>query len=258
MRVYHMSGAGNDFAVVDARKLSLDLEETAIRLCKQLGTDGFMALDTAQEGDFRLHFYNPDGLRGEMCGNGARCICRFAYDRGVAGETMQVQTDAGAVYGQRLTADCYRVQLNLPSVAEPDAVEGCSYVELGDPGVPHCLTRVPGLSWDMAEALREKGQQLRHHKAFPKGANVTFYEELTPGLVRVLTYERGVEDYTLACGTGCSSLAVALHLQGKLPGGVLTCQNKGGILTVTLEEQAGALSAIYLEGPTAYVGEYDL
>ena len=90
MRVYHMSGAGNDFAVVDARGLSLDFSPLAVRLCRELGADGFMAVDTAADADFRLHFYNSDGSRGEMCGNGSRCICRFAYDNGIAGETMTV------------------------------------------------------------------------------------------------------------------------------------------------------------------------
>ena len=83
MQVCHMSGAGNSFAVVDARDYTGDLQNLAVQLCAQLHTDGFLALDHSQIADFKLHFYNPDGLRGEMCGNGARCICKFAYDQGI-------------------------------------------------------------------------------------------------------------------------------------------------------------------------------
>ena len=85
MEFWHMSGAGNDFVVTDARGKDLDFSALAQDLCGKTGADGFMALDHSAAADFRLHFYNSDGSRGEMCGNGARCICRFAYDRGIAG-----------------------------------------------------------------------------------------------------------------------------------------------------------------------------
>ena len=102
MKVWYMNGAGNDFMVIDARGLNLDFEKLALELCKKTGADGFMAVDYSEIADFRLHFYNADGSRGEMCGNGARCICRFAYDMGIAGQSMVVQTDAGLVPGKRI------------------------------------------------------------------------------------------------------------------------------------------------------------
>ena len=95
MNVWYMNGAGNDFMVIDARGKELDFEKLALELCPITGADGFMAVDYSDKADFRLHFYNSDGTRGEMCGNGARCICRFAYDNGIAGENMVVETDAG-------------------------------------------------------------------------------------------------------------------------------------------------------------------
>ena len=82
MKVWYMNGAGNDFMVLDARGKTYEFEKLALELCKLTGADGFMAVDHAQKADFKLHFYNADGSRGEMCGNGARCICRFAYDIG--------------------------------------------------------------------------------------------------------------------------------------------------------------------------------
>ena len=252
-----MSGAGNDFAVVDARGLSLDFSPLAVRLCRELGADGFMALDVSDVADFRLHFYNSDGSRGEMCGNGARCICRFAYDRGIAGENMTVQTDAGLVYGWRLSQTQYRVQLNLPGVVDLNRRPDAAYLELGDPGIPHSVTEVPGLEFSQKEALRKKALELRHDPVFPKGVNVNFYDRLGADTARILTYERGVEDYTLACGTGSACVAVSLWLRGLLPGGVLRLENQGGTLTVTVNGKDGRVESLFLEGPTEIIKEQE-
>ena len=249
MKILHMSGAGNDFAVIDARGQTLDFSSLAKQLCKQLHADGFMAVDNCDTADFRLHFYNADGSRGEMCGNGARCICKFAYDNGIAGEEMTVMTDAGLVYGWRLDEEQYRVQLNLPGVVDLQRRADAAYVELGTPGVPHSVTYVPGLVFSQKEALLPKALELRHDPVFPKGVNVNLYDRLDEQTVRVLTYERGVEDYTLACGTGSASVAVTLWLQGKLPGGVLRAENQGGTLTVTVSGKNGKVEALFLEGP---------
>ncbi len=257
MQVWHMSGAGNDFVVIDARGKCLDFRNLALTLCKKTGADGFMALDESQKADFKLHFYNSDGSRGEMCGNGARCICRFAYDLGIVKETMVVETDAGLVPGWRIDEGHYRVQLNDPSVADFHRKPGAAYIELGDPGIPHGVLEIPGLAWEDAEELREKAAALRCDPAFPKGANINFYTWLGDAHVRVLTYERGVEDYTLACGTGCGSTAVALWLQGKLPQGRLTAENKGGTLQVTVSGDNGAVSSLLLEGPAEVVHIYE-
>ena len=249
----HMSGAGNDFVVIDARGLQLDLAALAIRACAITGADGFLALDDSQIADFRLHFYNSDGLRGEMCGNGARCICRYAYEHGIAGEEVTIQTDAGMVYGQRISESIYRVQLNLPSVLDLHRTEDAAYVELGCPGIPHCVTEVPNLTWQMREPLRQTAQTLCHHPAFPKGANVNLFCRLDDSTVRLLTYERGVEDYTLACGTGSGATAITLWAQGKLPNGNLTVQNPGGDLYIRLDSDNGKITALFLEGPTEIV-----
>lgn len=252
MKLYHMNGAGNDFMVMDARGQSLDFEKLAREQCAKSGADGFMAVDESAAADFRLHFYNSDGTRGEMCGNGARCICRFAYDQGIAGEEMTVQTDAGLVYGWRLTDDQYRIRLNNPSVLELSRKGEVAYVELGQPGVPHGVAEYPGDLWADKESLREPMRALRFDSAFPKGANINFYQLLGPGEVRVLTFERGVEDFTLACGTGTGSVACILAKLGKLPQGRLIAHNPGGTLYASVEERDGAITALLLEGPTAY------
>ena len=258
MQCWHMSGAGNDFMVIDARGLTLDFEKMAKELCALSGADGFMAVDHSEKADFKLHFYNSDGSRGEMCGNGSRCICRFAYDHGIAGENMVVETDAGLVPGKRLSESQYLVKLNNPGIVDLNRKGDIAYVELGNPGVPHAVAEIPGLNWDMTEALREQGKSLRYDPAFPKGANVNFFTWIGEGSVRVMTYERGVEDYTLACGTGCGSTAVTLWLRGLLPGGRLTAENRGGTLALTVEGEQGIVSALYLEGPAEILKEYEI
>ncbi len=245
MQVWHMNGAGNDFMVVDARGKTMDFEALARDLCKLTHADGFMAVDVSDKADFRLHFYNADGSRGEMCGNGSRCICRFAYENGIAAEEMTVETDAGIVFGWRLDENTYRVKLNDPGVVDMNRKGDIAYIELGDPGVPHAVMEIPGLNWDMADVLRDQASQLRFDPAFPKGANVNLYTWLDENTIRILTFERGVEDYTLACGTGSASTAVSLWLKGKVPAGRLTVKNPGGDLTVSLEE-----NNLFLEGPT--------
>ncbi len=258
MRVFHMSGAGNDFMVLDARGQMMDFSSLATKLCKEFGTDGFMAVDNSETADFRLHFYNADGSRGEMCGNGARCICKFAFDHGIAGETMTVETDAGIVYGWRLGENLYKVKLNNPGVLDLGRREDAAYVELGDPGVPHSVTEIPGLTHEQREDLRPRALDLRHDPVFPKGVNVNLYSWLSSDRVRILTYERGVEDYTLACGTGSGSVAVVLWTKGQLPGGRLAVENPGGTLTVTVSGENGVVTELFLEGPAEVIKEYEL
>ena len=250
MNVYYMNGAGNDFMVIDARGQTPDFRDLALKLCPITGADGFMAVDHSETADFKLHFYNSDGSRGEMCGNGARCICRFAYDLGIAPAEMTVETDAGIVPGWRIDENIYRVKLNTPSVLDLNRRGEIAYAELGDPGVPHAVYEYKGDLWGDKENLRNQMEALRHDPAFPKGANVNFYQVLGENEVRVLTFERGVEDFTLACGTGTGSVACTMWKKGLLSGGKLTAHNPGGTLSVTLQDENGTVTSLFLEGPT--------
>ena len=258
MQVWYMNGAGNDFMVMDARSKTYDFEKLALELCKLTNADGFMAIDHSDKADFKLHFYNSDGSRGEMCGNGARCICRFACELGIAGDEMTVETDAGLVRGWRLSEKQFKVKLNNPGVLDLHRKGDIAYVELGNPGVPHAVAEYDGDLWTDADCIWDHMMQLRHDPAFPKGANVNFYQWISENEVRMLTFERGVEDYTLACGTGCGSTAAALWTSGKLPGGRLTAHNRGGTLTVTIGGDHGVISSILLEGPTEVVKIYEV
>ena len=250
MKVYYMNGAGNDFMVLDARGQEAQaFSALAKRLCALRHADGFIAVGNSQKADFRMIFYNSDGSLGEMCGNGARCICRFAHDMGIAGEDMVFEATAGLVSGRRVDESTYRVALNTPSVLDLERIPGCAYVELGNPGIPHAVKAYPGSLFADADKLREEMRALRFHPAFPKGANVNYYRLVGPGEAEILTFERGVEDFTLACGTGCGSTACVLWKHGLLPEGKLTAHVRGGTLGVTVRGQT-KVEQLLLEGPT--------
>ncbi len=258
MKAWYMSGAGNDFMVIDARGLTLDFSRLALELCKLADCDGFMAVDHSDKADFRLHFYNADGSRGEMCGNGSRCVAKFAYDHGIAPENMTIETDAGLVPAARISENQYRVFLNTPGILDLHRRGDMAYVELGNPGVPHGVYRYDGLDWSMRDVLRERMRAERYAEYFPKGANVNYYDFLDDTTVRILTFERGVEDFTLACGTGSGSVASVLWVTGKIPGGKVTIENPGGKLHFELKGTADAVTEIQMTGPAEVLSCYEI
>lgn len=263
-----MHGAGNDFILIDNRKEGIPEEEMSPlvqRLCdrrRSIGADGVMFVDVPQKGgDFRMRFYNADGSLGEMCGNGARCITRYGYEHGLGGEELHIETTAGMVTGWHVKDNLYRVRLNDPTVLHLDdalEVDGktyeVSYVELGEPGLPHAIVLLPDWQNRPQDELRELGRRLRNHPAFPKGANVSFVARGEDGNYSAITFERGVEDFTLACGTGAGSIAAVLTKKGMVPAGdAVRVQMPGGLLSVTLSDTDGRLHDIYLTGPAVHV-----
>ena len=272
MQFWKMNGTGNDFIILNNIQEGLPAEAFPVlarTLCtphRSLGADGFMVVEPAQgEGDFRMRFYNSDGSVGEMCGNGARCICRYGYETGLAGPTQRVETTAGLVIGERISPRAYRVRLNDPttlSLHEELAAEGavwpCAYVELGNPGLPHAVVPYPGLAGADPQALFRLGRALRNHPRFPKGANVNFYEVTGPNQVLEKTYERGVEDFTLACGTGTGSVVTVPTLLGQVSGQGVQVTMAGGVLTVDVERQGDQVTGLYLTGPTNLVAKGEI
>ena len=213
-------------------------------------------------GDYAMRFYNSDGSLGEMCGNGARCIARYGFDHGLAGDIQRIETTAGIVVGQRIERDLYCIRLNDPTAVETEIgipwegqILSVSYIELGDPGIPHAVLELP--DWDALpeEELRSLGAYIRSYAAFPKGANVTFRKRLDRNHVKAVTFERGVEDFTLACGTGAGSTAAAMRLRGELGNETLTLDFPGGELQVSLSVEDDTVCDIYLTGPAIVVAE---
>lgn len=266
-----MNGAGNDFLILN--NMSGMLPRNAIpgiarTLCHRhlsIGADGLMVVERSEVADYRMLFYNADGSEGEMCGNGARCICRYGYENGLAGEIQQVESPSGIVTGWRIDKRNYRIRLTDPSVIElryPVEACGkvweCSYVELGTPGLPHAVVPVPGLAQKTMDDMRALGKALRSHSAFPKGANVNFYDITAPDRLTLLTYERGVEDFTYACGTGTGSTVLALTLMGNVSGREVEVQSPGGRLSVSVDRSNDQIRDLWLTGSTNLVCEGEI
>ena len=268
MEFWKMNGAGNDFIVVDDRQDAIPDEkwpEIIRTVCERhmsIGADGFMVVKKpTYGGDYKMLFFNSDGSMGEMYGNGARCICRYGYENGLAGEVQKVETTAGLVTGWRVDRRLYRVRLNDPcnmrldGKAEVDgATYDCAYVELGDPGIPHAAVPMKDLKNFDTQTLFRLGRKLRFYKDFPKGANVNFYEIIGPDHVYERTYERGVEDFTYACGTGTGSVVTVLTLLGKVSGKNVRVDMTGGTLYIDVERDGnGHVTDLFLTGPTNIV-----
>ncbi len=251
MNLFKYVGAGNDFILIpdfEARLDDASLPALAIQYCdrqQSYGADGLMVLRRSAVADCKMLFYNSDGSKAEMCGNGARCLCRFCYEQGISGERQTIETPAGIVTGLRLSEELYRIRLNSPSLMQPE--ERLSYIELGCPGHPHAvLPRPEGLSRDQ---LRDFARALRYDPRFPKGANINLYRLTGENALELLTYERGVEDFTLACGTGTGATVLALTLLGKVSGDHTQVINEGGTMWVDVKATPDGPIELYLTGP---------
>lgn len=272
MQFTKMQGAGNDFIIINNMILKLPVEKipaVAKKLCQRkvsLGADGFMVVDFPEgDADFKMRFYNQDGSIGEMCGNGARCISRYAYINNLAGKKMKFETGAGIVESEVLEGRQVKVLLNRPEMVKLDNdldIDGvkyeCSYIELGNPGLPHAVVKFEGLQYADYRDIFEAGRKIRYNEKFPKGANVNFFEILDDQTALVKTYERGVEDLTLACGTGSASAAVALILKGHLKGDKVKIVVSGGELFVEVERTGNVVHKLYLIGDTNIIASGEI
>lgn len=272
LKFWKMNGTGNDFILLNNLEEHLPEEifpRIAKTLCQRhlsIGADGLMVVDAPlRNGDYRMRFYNSDGSLGEMCGNGARCICRYGYETGLAGERQTVETTAGIVTGQRINKRLYKIRLNTPTTIELShslEIDGvsypCAYVELGTPGLPHAVVPYANLHSANKSQLRELGRKIRWHKSFPKGANVNFYEIIGSDEIYGQTFERGVEDFTYACGTGSGSIVTVLTMQGKVSGTSVQVDMLGGHLIVDVIRDGSKIRDLFLTGPTNIVAKGEI
>ena len=213
-----MNGAGNDFVMLDNRDLSLALTKDQIeKLCDRhrgIGADGLLCVEPATEGgDFKMRYYNADGGEAEMCGNGARCFGRFVnHLHGDSLAKIRFETLAGMISAE-FEAGQVRINMSAPhglKLGETLPVAGTHLsVHSVNTGVPHAVVFVEDLE---NVPVREWGAALRYHEAFqPKGTNANFAKVLAADSIAIRTYERGVEDETLACGTGMVACALIHH-----------------------------------------------
>ena len=264
-----MHGAGNDFVTLDNRDRHHDITpEIVARLCDRhygIGADGLLLLEKPDRDGLhaRMVYYNSDGSRGEMCGNGARCFTAFALSRGVGSpEGVAFMTDAGEI---RATASNgrYTIQMTRPVDTRlhltVDLVNGPVTVHYTNTGVPHVVAFVPDIE---AIEIRPQGAELRFHPSFaPKGANANFAQIRNDGRILLRTYERGVEDETLACGTGVTAAAILAHLVHGTPQPVTVQVRGGDVLTVDFEiTERNAIENVRMTGPaqTVYTGTIEL
>lgn len=272
MRCCKMHGAGNSFVVLENLRGELDafdLSRLARSLCDRtrgLDTDGMMVLvPGGAEADFGMLFYNADGSMGEMCGNGLRCAARYGWEHALATdpENIRIRATAGTVRGRRMDRERYQVSLPRASVLDLHRqAQGrdCAYTELGDPGLPHAVLELPPEAFRDLDGLRRLGSALRHDPAFPRGANVSFVCPTGEDSVRALTFERGVEDFTPACGSGSGAIALCLLERGRLRGETVKVSMPGGLLEIGFVPTGEAFPDLLLTGPTALVwtGELDI
>ena len=263
-----MAGAGNDFIVIEARK-GLDLTKLAVAACDRtngIGADGLLILDNSKRADYRMRIINADSSEAEMCGNGARCMAAYIVrHHPPKNKLFSMETIAGIILGEA-QGEVARVRLSPPKdyrARVPLTISGRKItVSYMDTGVPHAIVYVD----DLAKINVAKiGSVIRYHARFkPRGTNVNFVEQTNKDLIRVRTYERGVEDETKACGTGSVASAIITYLKAN-PSVTnerkahMRVQTAGGeILEVTFDLTDNNISNVWLKGSAKFIakGEY--
>jgi len=260
-----MSGVGNDFIIVDNRAGILNEigpNEFARRVCTRrisLGGDELMLIEPPTSGgDFSMRTINPDGTEVKMCGNASRCVARYAYERGIAGARMTIDTLGGPVDAW-VEGEEVRVKLQLTSRVELDhplTVGGSHYVAhaVEVSGAPHAVVYLDDADTAASEVIHRLGAAIRHHGDFPQGINVNFVRVIDRHSLWQRTFERGVEGETLACGTGAAASSVVSALLGRVETPV-RLRVLGGELRIAYTRQGDAFDELLLGGGARFVAE---
>jgi diaminopimelate epimerase len=264
---YKMSGAGNDFVVLDNRhgEVAGDLARFSAAVADRkrgIGADGVLLVEPSERKNFRMRYFNADGSEADMCGNGGRCIARFANLMGAAPTAMEFENLAGDFKATVLADGQVDLQMTLPHSLKLNMelpIEG--KVLKGhflNTGVPHVVVPVDDIE---AVDVVGWGRQLRYHTVFaPKGTNANFVQVTGPSSIKVRTYERGVEDETLACGTGSVAAAILMARLGEVKSPVAVTTRGGDILSIAFKLNGDQASDVFLKGQAevTFQGTLDL
>lgn len=253
------SGAGNDFIVIDNRDGSFPyhrnglIAEMAARRIS-VGADGVVLLEKSSKADLRMRYFNSDGGEAEMCGNAARCLIAFAKKIGIEKETYSFETMERVLNGRFVEKEVEvdmgppvdtRLSITIDAGGESHTMH---YINTG---VPHVIIFVDDI--EKAEVVR-LGREIRFHKKFqPKGANVNFVEIYDEDYIKIRTYERGVEDETLACGTGMTAAAIIAHVVRDVKVPVWLLVKSQEILRVDFQPDDGSFRDVNLRGPATLI-----
>jgi diaminopimelate epimerase len=262
-----MSGAGNDFIVIDNREgvvAEAEKADLARAVCPRrvaVGADGLVLLERSADHDVRMRIFNADGSEAEMCGNGSRCLAHFAHSVGAAAAEMTIETVAGPVRAA-LDGPSVRVELTPPgeitSRGELEFSGRRGEVFFVDTGVPHAVLFVEDVGEELEAAdVKTLGRAIRFHEVFrPAGANANFVRVAAPGRIDVRTYERGVEDETLACGTGAVAAGLVSVWAARREGWdspVAVSVRSGEVLKIHFKGSGPRFEAALLEGAVSVV-----
>ncbi|WP_299127044.1 diaminopimelate epimerase [uncultured Winogradskyella sp.] len=252
---YKYQGTGNDFIIIDNRLQLIDKNNTKriAELCDRrfgIGADGFILLENDKNSDFKMVYYNADGNESTMCGNGGRCITAFAKFLGI----INNETEFEAIDGlHKAKIENNIVHLQMQEVADIKTFDEHLFL---DTGSPHHIKLVSNIEeFD----VKTNGSQIRYGALYGKaGSNVNFVEQLSESQFAVRTYERGVEDETLSCGTGVTAVALAMHHSAKTKTNEVTLKTQGGQLKVSFETTTNGYKNIWLIGPAEQVFKGEL
>jgi diaminopimelate epimerase len=261
-----MTGAGNDFIVIDDRANAIgeDARELAKELCRRrlsVGGDGLILIVPSARCDFRMRYLNADGSEADMCGNGGRCAARFAFERGIAGRTLTFESRSGVHRAEIVDDESVRLGMSDPRAIILDfelrVMGEALRLHRVNTGVPHAVLEVPDLA---AVDVVTLGRAIREHRAFvPDGTNADFVTVRDEHALDLRTYERGVEDETLACGTGAVAAAVAMAAAGRVKPPVSVGTAGGWCLEVGFFMTDIGFSGVTLTGDarTIYAGQIE-
>ena len=244
---YKYQGTGNDFVMIDNREKIFPENDYALvrKLCDRrfgIGGDGLILLDRADGFDFRMLYYNADGNPGSMCGNGGRCIAALARHLGIINTSASFIASDGP--HQATIGPGGLIALRMKDVGEIKTGNG--YIFL-DTGSPHHIEFVP----DVRQVnVAQLGAQIRHSELYGQaGSNINFVQSNSDGSFSLRTYERGVEDETLSCGTGATATAIAAFAQGRAISEKVKINVEGGALEVSFKKTGDHYTDVWLKGP---------